>query len=238
MAKIKNAKAKNSSGSYTRVFNNEELGNLITKVHSASISNGSELETLILQHIDKDSIVEDCDEFLHNFKKFNNAEFDIIRLIPKKILKKSKTLKPQKNPENKTFEPDFVVLKIDSIQQCCYIIELKDGFVFDTKKVIGERRHLEDFQNYIAKQIAFSTKIKFCCFNENSKEKIKNGLKGSFDVDEIMTGEEFCALVKIDYDNIIRLRKNDSVENIDYFIDELLKIANIKELIVEKLGNK
>ena len=48
MAKIKDAKAKNSSGSYARVFNNKALGDLITKVHSTSISNGSELENLIL----------------------------------------------------------------------------------------------------------------------------------------------------------------------------------------------
>lgn len=237
MAKIKNAKPKNSSGSYTRVFDDEDLGELITKVHSTSISNGSELESLILQHISNEYIVKDCDEFLQNFKTMNNIENDIIKLIPKKVLKKSKTLKPQKNFNNKNFEPDFVILKIDVNQQCCYIIELKDGFTFDTKKVIGEREHLELFENYIAKQIPFATCIKFCCFNEQNKEKIKIGLKGAFEIDEIMTGIEFCELIKIDYSKIVEIRRNDSIENFDYFINELLKIKNIKQKIIQKLQN-
>lgn len=38
MAKIRNAKAKNSSGSYARVFNHQLLGDLITKIHSTAIA--------------------------------------------------------------------------------------------------------------------------------------------------------------------------------------------------------
>jgi hypothetical protein len=235
MAKIKNAKPKNSSGSYTRVFENKLLGELITKIHSTSISNGSELEKLILLHIPNQCVVKDCDEFLKEFETHKHTDNDILRLIPKKVLKKSKTLKPQKNPNNKNFEPDFVILKIDKSQQCCYIIELKDGFVFDTKKVIGERKHLELFQNYIATQIPFTTKIKFCCFNETDKIKIRTGLKNAFEINEIMTGFEFCELIKIDYNKIQQKRKNDSTENIDYFIDELLKIKEIRENIINKL---
>ena len=123
--------------------------------------------------IDSKCIVEDCDQFLEDYKRTASTNEDVVKLIPKKVLKKSKKLKPQKNPNNKNFEPDFVVLKIDKLQECCYIIELKDGFTFDTKKVIGERQHLELFENYIAKQIPYSTKIKFCCFNEDDKERIK-----------------------------------------------------------------
>ncbi len=228
MAKIVNAKPKNSGGAYSRVFDNERLGNLITKVHSTSISNGSELENLILEMIDKNCIVEDCDQFLEDYKRTANIAGDIIKLIPKKVLKKSKKLKPQKNPNNKNFEPDFVVLKIDKTQECCYIIELKDGFTFDTKKVIGERQHLELFENYIAKQIPYSTRIKFCCFNEDNKEKIKIGLKSAFDIDEIMTGQEFCYLLGINYEDILQKRKHDAKENFQYFIEELLKIEEVK----------
>ena len=71
MAKIRNAKAKNSSGSYARVFNHQPLGDLITKIHSTAIANGNELESLILEHIADEYIVKDCDEFLQNFKNTN-----------------------------------------------------------------------------------------------------------------------------------------------------------------------
>jgi hypothetical protein len=234
MAKIQNAKAKNSTGSYARVFDNKALGKLITRIQDTVIANGSELEKLILSHISNEHVVQNCDKFLQNFQKIGYDD-DVIKLIPKKVLKESKTLKPQKNPNNKNFEPDFVILKIDSSQQCCYIIELKDGFVFDTKKVIGEREHLELFENYIAKQIPFATRIKFCCFNENDKEKIKVGLKSAFEVDEIMTGIKFCELIKIDYNKILEIRKNDGIENFHYFIDELLEIDEVRKQIVKKL---
>jgi hypothetical protein len=200
-------------------------------VHSTSISNGSELENLILAMIDSKCIVEDCDQFLEDYKRTASTNEDVVKLIPKKVLKKSKKLKPQKNPNNKNFEPDFVVLKIDKTQECCYIIELKDGFTFDTKKVIGERQHLELFENYIAKQIPYSTKIKFCCFNEDNKEKIKIGLKSAFDVDEIMTGQEFCTLLGINYDTILQKRRFDAKENLLYFVEELLKIQEVREKI-------
>ncbi len=181
--------------------------------------------------IDSKCIVEDCDQFLEDYKHTVSANEDVVKLIPKKVLKKSKKLKPQKNPNNKNFEPDFVVLKIDKTQECCYIIELKDGFTFDTKKVIGERQHLELFENYIAKQIPYSTKIKFCCFNEDNKEKIKIGLKSAFDVDEIMTGQEFCTLLGINYNIILQKRRCDAKENLLYFVAELLKIQEIREKI-------
>jgi len=188
--------------------------------------------------IDSNSIITDCDKFLEEYKRTgNNSNQDIVKLIPKDVLKKSKKLKPQKNPNDKNFEPDFVILKIDTNQECCYIIELKDGFTFDTKKVIGERQHLELFESYIAKQIPYSTQIKFCCFNEEDKEKIKVGLKSAFTIDEIMTGKEFCDLIKINYNDIIELRKLDVAENLKYFVTELMCIKEVREQIINILKN-
>jgi hypothetical protein len=229
MARIKDAKPKNQSGAYERLFDNKELGDLITKVQSTVISNGSELENIILSVINKDFIVNDFDLFLENYKKTDLSAGDIVRVVPKRVMKKSLKLSTKKDKVK--HEPDFVVLKIDVKEECCYIIELKDGFTFDTKKVAGEKMHLEEFENYIAKQIPYSTRIKFCCFNELDKEKIKIGLKGVFDIDEIMTGEEFCDLIKINYDNIINMRKDDAKENLEYFVSELLKISAIRNLL-------
>lgn len=237
MAKIKDAKPKNSSGSYERVFNNKALGDLITKVHSTSISNGNELERIILSDVNPEYIINDYDAFLIEFQKYPKTD-NVIRLISKKVLKNSKRLKPQKNSNNKTFEPDFVVLKIDKTQQRCYIIELKDGFTFDTKKIMGEKAHLQEFQNYIGNQIPFSTCIKFCCFNETDKNKIRFGLKGEFELDEIMTGDEFCKLIGLDYKKILNGRKGDSIANIDYFVCQLLLIDDVRQKLFEKLSQE
>lgn len=50
MAKIRNANPKSSSGGYTRVFNDENLGKLIQKIQSTVISNGTELEKYISEN--------------------------------------------------------------------------------------------------------------------------------------------------------------------------------------------
>ena len=188
-----NAKPKHSSGAYERVFNNAELGNLITKVQSTAISNGNELEKLILKLIKKESIIHDFDKFIEEYKRtFFTAE-DTIKLIPKKVIKKSKKLK-------QNFEPDFVVLKVDQEEECCYIVELKDGFTFDTKKVI------------------------------------KQGLKNTFEIEEIMTGREFCKLININYNKILEIRKNNGEENFEYFINKLLRINKAKSMILSRLS--
>ena len=61
MALIRNAKPKNTSGSYERLFGNAELGELASKIQSAVISSGSELEALISHVVPN---IDDLDAFL------------------------------------------------------------------------------------------------------------------------------------------------------------------------------
>lgn len=42
-------------------------------------------------------------------------------------------------------EPDFLIFKRRNDKQSCYVIELKDGHQFDTKKASAERRMLRAF---------------------------------------------------------------------------------------------
>lgn len=228
MARIIDAKPKNTSGSYERIFNNKELGNLITKIQSTAITNGTELEKIITKQCkNKGYIITDFDDFLDDYSKNNYG--NIIKIVSKKIIKKSKLANNEIHQE-----PDFIVLKIDSINKICYIIELKDGYEFDTKKIIGEKEHLEFYANFIARKIPYSTLIKFCCFNELDKEKIKIGLKNAFEIDEIMNGLEFCNLLDIDYYEILKYRLKDAKENLEYFVEQFLSIDEIKNIIENK----
>lgn len=72
-------------------------------------------------------------------------------------------------------------------RRVCKIIELKGGDAFDTKKVQGEREHLEEFSQKFGSRIPFSTEWYICCFNQNDKSKIKEGLKNVFSEKEILT---------------------------------------------------
>ncbi len=208
---IEKTKPGRKDGGYTRLFGDEELGALISRVHSASISAGTELEKIIISKVRKINNATDLFE-----KKISEGIF----LIDKKQIKKSFLQGKQ--------EPDFLIVKIK--EEECYIIELKDGDNFDTKKSQGEIVNLKAYAHHISSKIAFKTSIHVCFFNQNNKEKIVSGFKGNITKEQAMTGEEFCNLLAIDYKAIISAREKDQQENINFFIKELKKIDKLKEL--------
>ena len=218
--KIKDTKPGRKDGAYTRLLGNEELGALISRVHSASISSGVELEKLILAKSDLFLVqtVEEMEGLLLNGDKFSKKTY----LIPKKIVKKSVKFKSE-------HEPDFLILKKDS--KTLYITELKDGDSFDTKKSAGEVESLRKFQNHISRKISYKTLIIVCSFNQTSKEKIIQGFKNKITSTEALTGKEFCELIGIDYQAINQERIKDQKENLKFFCDELLKISEFKKMI-------
>ena len=60
--KICNAKGrKDGSSGYTRVLGNDELGKLISRIQSTVISNGTELERMI---VERTVTVDDLDKFI------------------------------------------------------------------------------------------------------------------------------------------------------------------------------
>src|SRR3954447_23932968 len=220
--KIKDTKPGRKDGAYTRLLGNEELGALISRVHATSISSGHELESLILSKSDLFLVqtAEEMENLLLNGEKFDKKTY----LIPKKVVKKSKF--------KSKHEPDYLILK--KATKTLYITELKDGDAFDTKKSAGEIESLRKFQNDISENVPYKTLILVCCFNQTSKERILQGFKNKIKPTEAFTGQEFCELIGIDYQAIIKERKTqDQPENIQFFCQELLKIEECREIITE-----
>jgi len=214
MAKIRDAKGRRENQSpsgYTRLFGNIALGNLLSKVQAAVISSGNELERLILERCQK---ISDFDNFVTDLDNRSPGIF----VATKKQIKKSKKVETR-------FEPDL--LAFDLVHRICYVIEVKDGDQFDTKKSEGERNTLHSFRSDVASVLPFSFKIYMCSFNAPSKEAIYHGLKHKFPLDELMTGKELCDLLGIDYDEILDIRKQDQEDNIDYFVESLKNIPEI-----------
>ena len=127
---------KNQSVSgYTRILRDEDLGNLISKLHATVISAGKELENIIWERSQK---IEDIDAYL------NSNIYPIGIYVARKKQIKESTI------AQKYFEPDFVAFqKTKTHKHNCYVIEVKDGDQFDTKKASGERNHLHDYMNFI-----------------------------------------------------------------------------------------
>lgn len=225
--KIRKAKGrKDGCSGYTRVLGNEELGKLISKVQSTVISNGTELERII---VSKSKEIKNLEEFIDNVT-YENQE-DGVYLCQKKILKKSTKYNIA------GIEPDLLIFIVERCR-ICKVIELKDGDNFDTKKSQGEKEHLEQFATTFGAKIPFVTQYYICSFNQLDKKHIKEGFKNKFELEHIMTGKELCDLLNINYNDIIEKRKIDMEDNINYFIDELIKITEVKDMIVKKLKVK
>ena len=214
---------------YTRLFGIEQLGDLITKIHGTIISLGAELERDIYKNAPLK--IECIDTFLENTKEHGTAG---VWIASKKQIKKSKCI-------SESYEPDF--LGFDVLNNILYIFEVKEGHQFDTKKASGERKTLHSFSKSVSPKVPFKTRIYISCFDVDTKEQAYKGLKEKFSIDEILTGRDFCSLIGISYDNIMRERTAsqrtiDQQKNLEYFVNTLLKIDKIKSMIVKRLMRK
>lgn len=211
-----------SDGGYTRLFDNENIGSLLSAVHATVISSGNNLQTIIENHCQNLTNI-DFESFVSG-SLYNGKYLFTSHLIKTKLKKHIECV----------HEPDFVFVVI--YDKNCYIIELKDGDTFDTKKSAGEVKHMREFAEcFSAKFTDYNVFIRYCMFNQDNKKMIVDGLKKNITTEEAMTGKELCDLLGISYTNILQQRKKFAPNNIDFFVRELLKINAINEKIREHL---
>ena len=222
MARLRDAAPKNASGAYERLFGDPELGALINKIQSTVIASGNELERIIANMV---PTVPDLDTFLQQ-----EIMDDGVRLVRKKQMKDCRTL------DFSGAEPDFMVFKRRHGRQNCYIIELKDGHVFDTKKASAEHQAIHRFIERNARHIQYTVSAHFCAFNQEGNIAIYEGFKKKISVEEAMTGREFCELLEIDYDEIVAARMAHAPDNVEFLLTELVGIDDVRQRLVELLS--
>lgn len=234
MALIKHANPKslnNKDGGYKTLFSNEQISNLITRIHSTKISSGTELEKII-QEMNGINLVKDVDDF---FENIDNQKIDTY-LINKKYLKQSNIFRSSNVILEKEIWVDFIIVKIlDKNKKHCHILELKSGSSFDTKKTPSEKLSLENFDNKLSKKIQTTTSIHICAFFEENKKIIMSGLKNIFNENEILSGIELCDLLNINYYDVMEKINKDKKENDLFFYSEVNKI--LKSLPKEIINN-
>ena len=215
MALIENAKGRGDGG-YTRLFGNDKLGLLLSKAQATVISSGTELEKEIIA---RSRQIGDVDGFLTSCSEREDGVY----LASKKAVKHSSIATDQ--------EPDLLIFKIGNKKRHCYIIELKDGDAFDTKKSQGEKNSLIAFQNHISRKLPFTTSIHICCFNSTSRQDVVKGFKHKITEEEAMIGSELCELLEISYQDILHKRQIDQQTNRKYFLREMLAIPEVSEMV-------
>lgn len=229
MALIKERNKGRSDGGYTRLFGIENLGALISQVHATSISAGTELEKLICKAHTQPMDISMLTDFLKGDLPHGTY------LIPKKIIQRN-----IKDVIKSDAEPDFLIIVI--IDKIAYVVEIKDGDAFDTKKSAGEIASCKDFASKLSAyflniKLDYKVKIKICCFNQDSPEKIIEGFKGQLKKSEVWTGRNLCNKLGISYETIIDKRKVHQTENLEFFIDSLLSIDSVGSMIKKKLAD-
>lgn len=224
MSKIRNSNPKRSAGGYERLLGHKELAWIFTRAHSTVIANGTELERIISELA---NTISDLDAFIDNC--VNGATPNGSYLCNKKVLKKSR-YKLDKH------EPDFIIFTINNHDKQCYVVELKDGDTFDTKKSSAEKKMLSDFANHIGRMIQFITNPYICSFNQSDKDTVVTGFKNVFKDSEVLTGREFCDILGIDYDAIVKQRQDDVADNFEYVIDQLFEIDEVRSQFLKKFG--
>jgi hypothetical protein len=204
MALIKDTggrKENETASGYERLFGNRQLGMLVSRVHATSIRQGTELESFLAVRLKKTEGIS-----IHNINKERRVFKDI------------------KNGHDIII--DCVIEKDGKVM----LIEIKDGDTFDTKKVAGEVESLIVAKNYIMKTKKMKEEdvsVHYCSFNARDNNQIERGSKGLLPKNSAMTGKEFCKLVGLDFDKIVKERKKDEEENLKYFAGELKKIPEI-----------
>ena len=129
-----------------------------------------------------------------------------------------------------------MIFRRDGTVQECLVLELKDGDAFDTKKAAGERANLHKFIHYLGTQIPWTVDMRFCCFNQPDKSKIREGFKNQISQAQAMTGSELCALLNINYEQIKKEREKYQAENLSVFIEKLLGINAVNKEIKNRLA--
>lgn len=193
-----------TSGSYGRLFDNEKIGLVMSDVQSTAIRNGNELEKLIERYSNPLTNSDTCN--LINEIKLGTIQNGTY-LLSKDSYRGTAIAIPN-------HEPDYIVVRANDTNTKIVVIEMKDGDDFDTKKSNAELETLTACKDFIENNFEISTDYALCCFNQKSRQNIVRGLKHRFDEAHVMTGNEFCELVDIEYEAIINERKSDATDNI------------------------
>ena len=225
MVRISDTKPGRRDGGYTRVFNNPDIGSVVSRIQGTTIRAGTELEQIIHRESESnETAIEDLDKFLANGE-------DGIFIAGKSSIKASTKIYFE------GAEPDYLIFEKKGVSRRCFVMELKDGDTFDTKKSGGEVSTLRAFTQSVGSTLTYSTEIRICSFNQSDKRAIVQGFKRTVDESLVWTGREFCELMGFDYDAIVSERRADAEANRRFFIEQLLEIDAVREIAKEVLGD-
>lgn len=222
MARIANGRPGRRDDAYTRVFDNSEIGAMISRIHATSTGPGADLGKIVQRHAKAaGKLIGDLDAFL---RSPNQGAF----IADKRAIRKSQTVRA-------STQPDYLVFHIREKERRCYVVELKDGDAFDTKKSDGEIDSLNSFIASVQGSLFGIPEIRICSFNQTDKAAIVAGFKQRVNTSQVWTGAELCELIGISYQAIVNERMDDAAENRKWLVDSILNIPELRAIIDQSM---
>jgi hypothetical protein len=208
---IEDRKPKGSTkdSGYYRLIRDLKFADLLRKIQSCVIGNGNELEKLIYKNVRSENKFYNRE--LSNFKLETVNDFVVQMKVPVPICfglaKKNIAL------DNVVFTPTDI-----------YVIEIKDGFNFDTKKSQGEVKSLMAACDIIEKADPLNRKCisKIVFWSANSLQQVSFKAKGSEDM--WITGKDYSSKFNIDYNKVEAERMEDAEKNLTFLVEKLIDI--------------
>jgi hypothetical protein len=219
MARIADSKGREDDNSgYTRLLGLPELGQLLSRVHATVIRNGNELELML---------AERCAFRATGLAQRLNGAFSLFAPPLEAFFGEALHV----SDSDHMVAADIVILNHAARE--VRVVEVKEGDVFDTKKVEGELASLQPLAVFLGARLGYRPQFQLCCFHQEDKAAILRGLKGRFQADQIMTGRELCALLGVSYEEIRRQREADVRANQLFLIQELWAIPQLRAAFEE-----
>jgi hypothetical protein len=216
MAKIADTKGRADENSgYIRLLGSRPLGLLISRLHATVIRSGNELERLLEQSTPSRLRTT----LPHAIRVAKSASAAGVQTVF------SPKIRKRGAPHGITGD----VVLFDHGRKHISVIEVKDGDTFDTKKASGELESMRLSAAALENDSGYSASIFFCSFNQPDKEAIVMGAKGRFSPQQVMTGRELCDIPNIDYEAFTAKRRSEQLQNLDYFLDQLASIPELRE---------
>jgi hypothetical protein len=136
------------------------------------------------------------------------------------------------------YEGHADVIVFNHSEGYAWVVELKEGDNFDTKKSAGERQGLEMFAGWLATVTEYRVFFALCSFHQEDHTAIVRGLKGKFARDEVMTGQELCRSLGIEHADVLRLRSSEQQRNLGRLANRLVEIPELRELLIDRIERR
>lgn len=197
-----------SSGSYERLLGNKKTADLMTAIHAASISTGTQVSQKLIK----------C--YSGELPMFHGKDVN----TPGKTLKVLKN-----NPDGVIIFNGFffnpkkqevdVILYVDGVLYC---YEIKDGDNLDTKKSKSEIDVIENAQKFFKTHFSDVNVGIVSVHMTNGIHHIKDGRANKY----VFSGADFCDKFNFDFNMFCELQNNEQPYNLNVFLDEIEAILN------------